>query len=383
MRTRDMTESSDHQHEPRRFLPLQVKSWLFVFCAVFFGACRWVTTGAPAPLSPTPPDSVRFVDACTGSCTDSVDIVAMGVSGYLIIPWRDSTRTVLTPPMFTNPTIWWMTFGDLLFGTHPDTALMSRRLAGMPAASRDRLSRVRAVLVGHGHYDHLLDLPPLLAGMPHAVVYGSETVRNLLAPVSMLTDTRRVAIDSLAGIDSIRVGRSIEVGPAVRVRALAWAHAPNIGPITIAPGHQRTFRRSLPRTVHGWKMGRTYAYAIDIVDPRGSVAYRLVFHDAAAGPDVQRRAAQVIATMPPTKHTALIMTAANFDQPPLYPDILLAHLAPHHVILGHWDDFFRSSEKRERVVRGIRSADLVARLAPYVGEHWSAPRAGAVTRLRW
>jgi phosphoribosyl 1,2-cyclic phosphodiesterase len=355
----------------------------FCFAGAGLGACRWITTGSPAPLHPTPADSVRTVGDCVRTCTDSVDIVAMGVAGFLIVPWRDSTRLVLTPPMFTNPTVWWMTFGDLLFGTHPDTALISRRLASMPAANRERLSRVHAVLVGHGHYDHLLDLPPMLAGMPHAVVYGSETVRQLLAPVHTLSASRRVAVDSLAGTDHGHPGRSFPVGQAVRVRAIAWAHAPNVGSLTIAPGHQRTPRQSLPRTVHGWKMGTTYAYAVDIVGADDGVAYRIVFHDAAAGPAVQRRAAEVIATMPAAKHTALIMTAANFDQPPLYPDILLAHLAPRHVLLGHWDDFFRSSEARERVVRGIRSRELVQRITPFVGDNWSAPRAGAVTRLRW
>lgn len=133
------------------------------------------------------------------------------------------------------------------------------------------------------------------------------------------------------------------------------------------------------RTVHGWKLGTTYAYAIDLLDTNRTVAWRLVYHDASAGADVQRQAAAVLAGMPAARQTAVIMTAANFDILPLYPDVLLAHLAPQHVILGHWDDFFRSSERSERVVRGIHAPDLVERLAPYVGDRWSAPRAGAVT----
>lgn len=307
----------------------------------------------------------------------------MGVAGYLVVPYRDTTRLVLTPPLFTNPTVWWMTFGDLLFGTHPDTARISRRLAAMPAANEARLANVQAVLVGHGHYDHLMDLPPLAPRMPRAVVYGSETVGNLLAPVGALPAERRVAIDTVAGVDSLRPGSAIEVGAAVRVHVLPWAHAPNVGSLTIAPGAQHTPRTSLPRTVHGWKMGPTFSYAIDLLDAEGRVAWRLVYHDAAAGPAVQRRATRIIAALPHAAHTAVILTAAAFDQVPLYPDILLAHLAPQHVILGHWEDFFRSSERSERVVRGIRADGLLERLAPYVGDHWSAPRAGAITRLRW
>lgn len=351
--------------------------------AVAIPGCQWISTGPVAPLRPTPPNEVHRVDACRRLCTDSADVVAMGVAGYLLVPYRDTTRLVLTPPLFTNPTVWWMTLGDPLFGTRADTARIRRRLAAMPAANATRLARVWAVLVGHGHYDHLMDLPPLAPLMPHATVYGSETVRNLLAPVTALPDARRVRVEPLAGRDSAHPGTAIEVGPAVRVHATPWAHAPNVGALTIAPGHQRTPRTTLPRTVHGWKMGATYAYSIDLLDADRRVAWRLVVHDASAGPAVQRRAAQIMTGLPPAANTAIIMTAAGFDQVPLYPDILLAHLAPQHVLLGHWDDFFRSSEAEERVVRGIRARALIDRLTPFVGMRWSAPRAGAITRFRW
>jgi L-ascorbate metabolism protein UlaG (beta-lactamase superfamily) len=345
-------------------------------------SCRYLQTGDPADLHPTAPGTIQVVGNCTPTCTDSVDVVAMGVAGFLVVPWRDTTQLVLTAPLFTNPSVPWMMFGDLLFGTHPDTAAITRRLQAMPAANEERLSRVAAVVVGHGHYDHLMDIPPLASRLPNARVYGSETVANLLAPVSALR-TRRVIVDSTAGRDANRPGTSYVVGSAVRLRAIQWAHAPNIGTITIAPGHQRTPRETLPRTVHGWKMGAVYGYVIDILAADSSVAFRLVFHDAAADADVQRRTGEVIATMPPAHQTIAMITAANFDQPVQYPDILLAHLAPTHVILGHWDDFFRSSDAEERVVRGIRASELVARLAPFVGKRWTAPRAGAITRFRW
>ena len=351
--------------------------------AMLLSGCRWVTTGEPRPLAPGERGAVQRLGACRDRCTDSVDVVAMGVAGFLVVPWRDTTRLVLTPPMFTNPSVRWLTFGDLLFGTRPDTARIARRLAAMPAANAARLSRVHAVLVGHGHYDHLIDLPPMLAGMPHAVVYGSSTVANLLAPVPGLGPARRVAIDSVAGHDATRVGRSIPVGPAIRIHAMRWAHAPNFASLTIAPGQQTTARRSLPRTVHGWKMGTTYAWAIDVLDAAGATRYRFVYHDAAAGGDVQRRAADIVRALPAAQHTVLMMTAANYDQPGDYPDILLASLDPQHVLLGHWDDFFTAPDKPERVVRGIDARALATRLQPFVGTRWSAPRAGTVTRFVW
>ncbi len=367
-----------------RIRPLRASVALLALLSL--SACRWIATGSPPPLHPAPSNAVQYVDACAPACTDSLDIVAMGVAGFLVVPWQDTTRLVLAPPMFTNPTVPWLVFGDLLFGTRPDTAQISKRLAAMPAANAERLGRVQAVLVGHGHYDHLLDLPPLVPRMPRARVYGSETVRNLLAPVGTLSDSMRVAVDTLAALNGARTGQSIVVSELIALRAITWAHAPNIGSITIAPGHQGTPRRTLPRTVHGWQMGTPYAWVVDVrrtPDPASAVAVRVVYHDAAADADVQRRAAEVIAALPAAHATVVIITAANFDQANAYPDVLLAHLEPQHVLLGHWDDFFRSSDKEERVVRGTNAEALVRRITPFIGHRWSAARAGTVTRVRW
>jgi hypothetical protein len=140
-------------------------------------------------------------------------------------------------------------------------------------------------------------------------------------------------------------------------------------------------------------MGPPLAWSLDVFertdrdgergDARDTLALRLFLHDAAAGADVQRRVGRGLQQLPPARLTVVIITAANFDQLPLYPDILLAHTAPQHVVLGHWEDFFRSAAAEPRVVRGIRAQDLLNRLTPFVGSQWTAPRPGSVIRFRW
>lgn len=353
-------------------------------------ACHWVRTGDPAPFHPVASAQIKAVGDCatTASCRDSIDIVAMGVSGFLFIPWRDSTQVVMTPPSYTNPTLWWTVFGNWLFGSSPNDARIARRLRELPAAGIDRLSRVRAVLVGHGHYDHLMDLPPLARYLPNAVVYGSRSVVNTLNAVPLFrgvpeAPSRLVSMDSLAGVTADQPGRSVSIGNAIRVRAIAWEHAPNVGRHVIARGSVEPARASLPRGLFGWKLGRVFAYAIDLLDRDGGVGSRIVVHDAGASPDVVRRAVSVIGTLPSARTTVVVLTAANFDQEPAYPDILLAHLAPQHVLLGHWEDFFRSPEKAERVVRGIHGQRLIDVVQRYQGERWTALRAGATLRVRY
>ncbi len=353
-------------------------------------ACHWIRTGDPAPFRPVASAHVKVVGDCatTNSCRDSVDLVAMGVSGFLVIPWRDSTTVVMTPPSFTNPTLWWTVFGNWLFGSTANTARIERRLRALPAAGPDRLARVRAVLVGHGHYDHLMDLPYLARYLTSATVYGSSSVVNTLHAVPVFGRattgaSRLVSVDTVAGVSVDDPGRSIRLSEMVAVRAIAWEHAPNFGSHVIARGNVTPAQTSLPRGLFGWKLGRVYAYAIDLLDRDGRVGSRIVVHDAGASPEVVRRAVAVIGTMPPARSTVLIITAANFDQEPSYPDILLASLAPQHVVLGHWEDFFRSPEKSERVVRGIRGQRLIDLVQRYQGDRWTALRAGATLRVRF
>jgi hypothetical protein len=353
-------------------------------------ACHWVRTGDAAPLRPVAAAQVKTVGACTstGTCRDSLDIVAMGVSGFLFVPWRDSTQLVMTPPSYTNPTLWWTVFGNWLFGSKPNEARIARRVRDLPAIGPDRLARVRAVLVGHGHYDHLMDLPVLARALPNATVYGSRSVVNTLNAVPAFAGasgpaSRLVPMDALAGESGARPGRSLSISDAVQMRAIAWEHAPNFGTHVIARGNVAPAKAALPRGIFGWKLGRVYAYAIDVLDRDGGVGTRIVLHDAGASPDVVRRAVAVIGTMPTARTTVLIITAANFDQEPSYPDILLASIAPAHVLLGHWEDFFRSPEKSERVVRGIHGRQLIEIVQRYQGDRWTALRAGATLRVRY
>lgn len=349
-------------------------------------ACRWVTTGSPAALSPVPASAPprRVLLCAPAACTDSLDVVAMGVSGFLFIPWRDTTGLVLSPPAFRHPSVWRLVFTDWLLGTRPDSARIARRLAAMPQAGPSRLARVRGVLVGHGHYDHLLDLPPLMRYMPYATVFGSETVVHLLHGDPELRDSvngqpRLVNIEAGAGHSAQAPGRWQTVsGTPFRFHAADWEHAHNVARFTFSPGAVRAPRQSLPRTAAGWREGRTFAYALDLAGPDGRVALRVVLHDAAATPPAVQRAAA--AWGPTAAPTVVIMSAANYDQVPDYPGSLVAALQPAHVLLGHWEDFFRSPEQPPRVVRGIEAPELVRRLTRAV-QPWSALEPGATLRL--
>jgi hypothetical protein len=329
-----------------------------------------------------PANTRRELSLCPTVCSDSVDVVAMGVDGYLIVPWADTTRLVMTPPAYSNPTLWHLALRDWWWGTRPNRDRIAQRLHANTEAQPARLANVRAVLVGHGHYDHLMDLPPLFPYLSNATVYGNSTVVRALYPTQRMPAPPLVDVTATVGRSSTAPGADIVVGPRVRVRPIAWAHAPNIGGWTIASGHYDANRSTLPRTVHGWRMGEPLAWTVDVLDSHGGVVLRLFHHDAAATLSVVRNALAAIATMPSAAHTVVILSAANWDQANAYPSALLASLEPDQVIFGHWEDFFRSPTKRPKVVRGIRAAELIATVEKFVGPRWTVLEPGSTVRVR-
>lgn len=352
----------------------------YLWGCLMLSSCRWFVSGDPAELAPVRSDSVHRVVTCLfpTRCTDSLDVIAMGVSGYLFMAWRDTTRLAMTPPAFTNPSLTRVLLGDWWLGTSANTGRITRRLASMPMVQR-RLARVGPVLAEHGHYDHLMDLPPLMQRMPGARVYGSGTVANLLAgDPALLGRTERV--DTLAAVDTTTPGRWVDLAPW-RFKAIDWEHARNFPGVSYSPGEVKTPANGMPRTAAGWKRGRVLAYALDLVAADSSTACRVFVHSAAASVQVVRRASDLLRHEAPARATLTIVSAANYDRVSGYPDTLLRRLTPRHVVLGHWEEFFRSPEKSWRRVRGIDGNALRERVQAQVGNHWSALEPGAVLRV--
>ena len=348
-------------------------------CCLALAGCRWFVSGDAAEFSPVRSDSVHRVVTCAPSaCTDSMDVIAMGVSGYLFMAWRDTMHLAMTPPAFTNPSVARVLLGDWFLGTTADTARMMRRLAAMPMV-QSRLARVGPVLAGHGHYDHLMDLPPMMRRMPNARVYGSRTVVNLLAGDPALRG-RTEQVDTLAAVDTTTPGRWVTTAPW-RFKAIDWEHAHNFPGISYSPGEVKVPATGMPRTAAGWKRGRVFAYAIDLIAADSSTACRLFVHDAAASVPVVERASTVLRREAPARAIITVISAANYDRVSGYPDTLLRRLSPRHVVLGHWEEFFRSPEKSWRRVRGIDGNALRARVKAQVDSQWNALEPGAVLRV--
>ena len=213
------------------------------------------------------PGTTANVDLTGPGDADVVRFVYLGSGGWIMERGEDQ---VLAAPLFSNPSL----VRTGLLPIRSDTALVDRYM------SRYDVTAAKAILVGHAHFDHLMDVPRVaLAHAPDARIVGNLTVKNTLGTWSGIGD-RVDVVNDIAG-DQRTVGEWLRYGDGVCVMGLRSKHAAHFDGYTLYRG---TRDRPLtvsndesgtePRWVTEWLEGRTHAYLVDFMDPDGSVAFR-------------------------------------------------------------------------------------------------------------
>ncbi len=280
---------------------------------------------------------------------------------------------VLAAPLFTNPGL----LATGLVGIGSDTAAVTRHMAGYD--ERYDVARSSAILVGHAHYDHLMDVPHVARRFaPSADIIGSRTVHNLLGSWSGVGDRVRVVNDS-AG-DARTAGSWLRVGPRTRIMALRSSHAPHFEGYTLYPGSRERSATEEPASATEWVAGETFAYLVDFMsaDHPDSVAFRIYYQDAVAPPPFGFAPEAVVADRPVD---VAILVPATFDQVDWHPEAFLENLRPRWVVLGHWEDFFVPLEAPTRSLRLADLGHFEARLARVFAGEWWRPDLGTEFRF--
>jgi len=247
----------------------------------------------------------------------------LGTGGWIL---ERGEAQLLAAPLFSNP-------GFVHTGTRDiasDTTVVDTFMG------RYDVRGARAILVGHAHYDHLMDVPRVArAHAPAARIVGSETVRNTLGTWSGLM-ARVDEVEPFAG-DEANEGTWMHYGPDIRVMPLRSLHGPHFDGITLYPGTVDRPLARAPRRATEWLEGETFAYLIDFLDPDGSVAFRVYYQDAVAPPPHGFAPETLIRARPVD---VAVIVPATFEEVPWHPEALVGNLRPRRILLGHWEDFF-------------------------------------------
>jgi L-ascorbate metabolism protein UlaG (beta-lactamase superfamily) len=291
----------------------------------------------------------------------------LGVGGFLI---KKGSDVVMTAPHYSSP---------------PVDALLVDSLGGSSAAParyfRDHHIAeegpgIKAILVGHAHYDHLMDVPFFLDRAPLATVFGSTSTRNVMAGHGPSYAQRTVALNEAGNdrVDSRNCAGPIpgddcgrwsggsgewvtvpNTGDRVRIRAFCSAHPPQVfATVHFWPGCVASPLAAPPTRPSQLREGEVLAFLIDFLDDQGRAAFRVYYQDAPVQEPVGWVPAEVLADR--DVDVALLCVGA-FEAVRKPEEVASRNLRAHAVVLHHWENFF---DPDHRSLESIPGTDVNA-----------------------
>ena len=290
---------------------------------------------------------------------DGLSIQYLGVGGHL---FRFGEDALMTAPSITNPHF--LALGPFM-PISADTDLIDQYLPDV--------SDVESILVGHAHYDHLMDVPYVMQEKAkNSHVYGSKTMVHSIAPA--IDKSRLHAMnDSMAILDSPGEWH-YNKAKTIRFMAIKSTHAPHFMGINIMTGSYDEDLEDLPWHAFGWKEGQTLAYLIDFLGAQEEILHRVFYQDSASQeplgliPNLIGKDRKQV--------DIAIITPASFNQVDNYPEGIMNDSKARHFILGHWEDFFgNQGDEETRFVRAISSDDFFDRFEAALpkSSNWTMP----------
>jgi L-ascorbate metabolism protein UlaG (beta-lactamase superfamily) len=271
---------------------------------------------------------------------DEVRLRWLGAAGFAI---EHAGWVLLVDPYVTRATLTQCVMGAL----RPDCGAIARYAP-----------RADAIVVGHTHFDHVLDVPDI-ALATGARVFGSRSAANLC--MSRGVPASRVeVVEREATTDPIER----EVGPFT-LRFVPSAHSRLLLGRIPFPGDIADCG-DVPMRAQAYRCGAVFGVEI-------RVAGRTLYHLGSA---------ELLDSHVHVKNVdLLLLCVAGWKASRDFPERAAHRLAPGAVLLSHWDDFLRPLGRAARALPAQELPRLVDRLQraapgvrvgtlPILGEVW-------------
>lgn len=330
-------------------------------------------TEGPSSSSPTPEPT-----ATAGPPARELSVTFLGVGGFRFAAGDDA---VLTAPLFTNPSMFDVTVGEI----HSRHDLVDQFLGDA--------STTKAILSGHAHYDHLMDVPYVWTKTGGAMIYGNTSAKHLLAgfapdpapgcaappanaPWAIVPRENVIALDDPANdVVDYRMCAGLETCSGTHASEGAWVHVPNshvriralcsshpdqVVVVHFGEGCVDADVCSPPVKAPDWKEGSTLAYLIDFLHPdTGLPEHRVYYQDAPFDAPISHAHPDLLAEK---AIDLAIVNGGNAEQVPDHPTPILTALQPRFAILGHWENFFRPQDQPIEPLPMLNTEELMGRM---------------------
>jgi L-ascorbate metabolism protein UlaG (beta-lactamase superfamily) len=261
-------------------------------------------------------------DAFITEANARVQIRWLGTAGFEI---RCDNHVVLLDPYITRASLSQCVLG---------------RLSSDLEAIKQHVPRADAIIVGHTHFDHALDVPAI-SRQTGAKVFGSRSAIRLCR-AAKIPDSRLHMVEREPGQEAIVA----EVGPFT-LRFAPSAHSRFLLGRVPFPG-EISDCDDVPVKTGDYRCGAVFRVEI-------KVAGRTIVHLGSAeltpgGPI-------------PRDIDMLLLCVAGWRSSPDLPERVMRHLSPQRVLLSHWDNFFLPMKTPARILPAVGMTQLVNRLS--------------------
>src|SRR6266403_4129916 len=232
-----------------------------------------------------------------GAVRDGVHVTYLGTNGY---QFEFRGHAFLVDPYFSRVDLSSVALGSRI---QPNAARINDRL-------RHLATKADAILVTHGHFDHLLDVPAVMA----------KTRARLIASASSVDLAKRAGVSSG---EAVKPGDVRRIGPW-KIRVLAATHDRLFGKVPFdRPPSQALAKAGPPQRAADWICGEPLAFLIEVNGQR-------IYIDSGGTP----------AQLPPNEHVDLAILGMALPDSRTRLPAALQRLQPRYILPSHQDNFF-------------------------------------------
>lgn len=253
---------------------------------------------------------------------DRIQVRWLGTAGFEI---RCDDHVVLLDPYITRAAL-----GQCALG----------RLTSNLSAIAQYVPRADAIIVGHTHFDHALDVPAI-ARQTGAKVFGSRSAIRLCR-AAKIPESQLHMVEREPGQEAIVA----EVGPFT-LRFSPSAHSRFLLGRVPFPGDIADCD-DVPVKTGDYRCGAVFRVEMQ-------VAGRTIVHLGSA----ELTSGGVI----PRDVDLLLLCVAGWRSTPDLPERIMRSLSPQRVLLSHWDNFFLPIDRPAQALPAVGMMHLAERLA--------------------